>query len=726
MVKLNRKIIITVSTIILIVLIVFSITYVVYKSRQVKPDVLIKHEPIIILKDEDFETYKFPGKGTAKKPYLIQNLNITTNHSEIIYIERTTKYFVIQNCYLRKYDLTDTRSEQTGIYIADAAKDTVKIVNNILNASCYGIEVYNSKGVTIENNIIDILPVAGWAGPYSPFAKNIFLDNCSFAKVENNTCFYGGISISSSENSTLLRNSCYGRGIGVSESESATISENYIQGKFHEIEYFYYRFDPVVSFTDSPHTTFLNNTMNNCDFSTSSSLYSEIRNNEIFNGGYKFNYGSVGLMYDPTVIVEGNFVNSKPLGYFIGEQEIIISSEQFGQLFFFNCSEVTVKNQVIHDVNTGITFHECGAIHLIHNSISSSGEGIRGNLAEKLEIISNNLNNNELSVEARGGIDSVIANNTCNFNLHAMNLFNFNNLTIENNNLLNNTIGLDVANISNSIIRNNSLTSDGSFNNPGFFGISVSDSDSIVIDQNSMLARFTDIRFLESTNLTITNNILINSSIGIEKKNLSTYTLFNNTVNDKQFGVFYYEENLSINSADYGQLYLFNCSNFNISNQIMEIHTLVADSRNVSFNNCSWINFFRKAITIVNSVNCNITNSTIVSNPTYMDGRNYVGVDISNSSFCTISYTLIKYCTNYGLRLDGYSYNNTIHHNAFIENGLYPFSSQQASDNGYNNTWYDITKLEGNYWFDYDFSGSYSIWGGAGSIDPYPLLTNPL
>jgi hypothetical protein len=711
MIKLSRKTIMIVSVSIILLLIMFTITYVVLLNQTRG---YTEHGPITILKDEDFEYYNFPGKGTAKKPYLIQNLNITADQTDLIYISGTTKHFVIQNCYLSTTDpALDPQEDLTSIYISDAAENTARIAKNTLNGTCYGIKIYNSIGVTIENNAIDILPTIWWAGPYPPNANSIILDNCSFSTIENNNCYDGPSKVYSSENSTIVGNSFFNGGISVRDSKNTIISKNFF-------------YNSGLGYIYSPNTTSSNNTIYFGDLGMSYSPYSVMENNVIFNGGYSFNEGFVGLMYDSTITVENNYVNDKPLGYFITEQKITISAEQFGQLFFFDCSEIIVKNQVIHDVNTGMTFHECGTIQLSNNSINSSNRGVHISFADKLEVINNHLNYNDYAIEARGGMDSMVVNSTCNFNFQAMKLDEFDNLQIENNTLLNNTCGIDVDDITNSTIRNNILTSDGIFYNPGFFGISVTDSDSIVIDQNSMLARFTDIRFLESANLTLTNNVLIESFIKIEKKYLSTYTIINNTINDKQFGVFYDEENLTINSPDYGQLFLLNCSNFNISNQFMGLHTLVVDSFNVSFNNCSWMNFFRTAIAFVNSVNCNITNSTVISNPIYRDMAYYDGIDISNSSFCTISYTLIKYCMGSGLVIDRDSYNNTIHHNAFVENALYTFSNHQAEDYGYNNTWYDITKLEGNYWFDYDLSGSYSIWGNAGSEDLYPLLTNPL
>ena len=73
--------------------------------------------------------------------------------------------------------------------------------------------------------------------------------------------------------------------------------------------------------------------------------------------------------------------------------------------------------------------------------------------------------------------------------------------------------------------------------------------------------------------------------------------------------------------------------------------------------------------------------------------------------------------------------NNTkIDHNDFIDN--FPNQGEiedlsQACDNGYNNTWFDPTLKEGNYWSDWKAKKSkigYPIAGWAGSYDMYPLV----
>ena len=94
-----------------------------------------------------------------------------------------------------------------------------------------------------------------------------------------------------------------------------------------------------------------------------------------------------------------------------------------------------------------------------------------------------------------------------------------------------------------------------------------------------------------------------------------------------------------------------------------------------------------------------------------------------SSHNCTLTYNLLQENKYYGLDL-GMSENTTIHHNAFIDN--YIGGTSQAFDYGANNTWFDESTLEGNYWSDYSGIGNYSIDGVINSTDPYPLTVVPL
>jgi parallel beta-helix repeat protein len=132
---------------------------------------LIPHESIYIDSDDDFDTYGFPGEGTEESPYRIEKYNITTFDNVGIHIIKTTKYFVIQNCFVNAY--------QRGIRINGTADHTVKIINNYCTGNNFnGILFISVNYSVIQDNICTYNLHEGSIGIY-------FSDHVT---VSNNTC----------------------------------------------------------------------------------------------------------------------------------------------------------------------------------------------------------------------------------------------------------------------------------------------------------------------------------------------------------------------------------------------------------------------------------------------------------------------------------------------------------------------------------------------------------
>ena len=153
----------------------------------------IAHNPITITNDGDFITYGFPGLGTAEDPYLIENYNITTNSEIGIYIEDTTKYFVIRNCYIDAY--------RRGIDIENTALGTTSIINNTCfnNLHEFGIKLYQASFATIISNTC------------INSRDGIQVHTSSGVIIANNTCInndYQGIKMEFSFNATIMNNHC--------------------------------------------------------------------------------------------------------------------------------------------------------------------------------------------------------------------------------------------------------------------------------------------------------------------------------------------------------------------------------------------------------------------------------------------------------------------------------------------------------------------------------------
>lgn len=112
-----------------------------------------------------------------------------------------------------------------------------------------------------------------------------------------------------------------------------------------------------------------------------------------------------------------------------------------------------------------------------------------------------------------------------------------------------------------------------------------------------------------------------------------------------------------------------------------------------------------------------VFNSTVISNTFY---QNVEALLMIYSRFNNITNNLFQETDSYGISIqNALSSWNNIHHNTFVDNNV--GGTSQAFDEGPNNTWYEESTLEGNYWSDFSGTGNYSIDGSSLSFDLYPL-----
>ncbi|HOP07332.1 MAG TPA: NosD domain-containing protein [candidate division Zixibacteria bacterium] len=117
---------------------------------------------------------------------------------------------------------------------------------------------------------------------------------------------------------------------------------------------------------------------------------------------------------------------------------------------------------------------------------------------------------------------------------------------------------------------------------------------------------------------------------------------------------------------------------------------------------------------------------------TYCSGP---AISLITSNENEICYNHLYYNTHPGITLSHCmcgGNNNSIHHNSFVQNGLYSDDIQATDDGSLTEYWYSQGELEGNYWYNYtgvdaDSNGigdtPYEIGGDGGVVDPYPLMT---
>ena len=144
--------------------------------------------------DDDFQNYSFPGSGTSNDPYVIENIDFTTDDAIGISIQFTSSYFIIRNCYFRtnqyaikihyiqeesgiiEENIFEGRGSSTKLSYANK----INIINNKFRNGTYGLFIKDTKSAIITNNNFDELKDSGISlyDSYSIEITNNTLRNC--------------------------------------------------------------------------------------------------------------------------------------------------------------------------------------------------------------------------------------------------------------------------------------------------------------------------------------------------------------------------------------------------------------------------------------------------------------------------------------------------------------------------------------------------------------------
>ena len=252
---------------------------------------------IEILSDEDFRKYNLPGTGTSSDPYIIENHEISPRDAlNGIHIMEVTKYFIIRNCIIEP---ANEIGGFRGISIRSVSDDIAIIKNNTIRNCAKGIYVYNTEGVTIEDNSIY----------YSKTNGIEVTEESDYSIIRNNYCESNliGIYLLDSPRSLVERNVC-------NRSK-----------------------DSGILVVESSYTDVFNNTFLKTGFSYGASSL------------------SIALSYD----VEDNIVNERKLEYLKELENTMISTDEYGQLKLVGCTNVILKNLDIRKTNLGISLLYC-------------------------------------------------------------------------------------------------------------------------------------------------------------------------------------------------------------------------------------------------------------------------------------------------------------------------------------------------------------------------------
>ncbi|NHJ46808.1 MAG: hypothetical protein FK733_03375, partial [Asgard group archaeon] len=247
------------------------------------------YDSIRITSNSDFfDVYRFPGKGTANDPYIIENKIISSSDSTHgIYITRTSRHFIIRNCQIY--------SPSYSIYIDNIYPGIAQITNNYCMNQ---IVISYSDYITIKDNI-----VVNYDIPYGEQSTGILFERVNTGNIINNT-------ITDFENGLQIENF----------SEHITVEKNKLINNY----------DAIIC-TDSVDVLFFDNFINDnqIGFIVDFNCYEII----ILNN-YICNNSIVGLYLRGEVIVESNIIIHNDIGVSIYRNmlhSIIITKNQIEQ-----------------------------------------------------------------------------------------------------------------------------------------------------------------------------------------------------------------------------------------------------------------------------------------------------------------------------------------------------------------------------------------------------------
>lgn len=184
-------------------------------------------------------------------------------------------------------------------------------------------------------------------------------------------------------------------------------------------------------------------------------------------------------------------------------------------------------------------------------------------------------------------------------------------------------------------------------------------------------------KHFELRNCEIDADQLTYGGIRIDEIADNTAQVYNNTVSNCYSGILVYmSKHITVRDN-----FIHNCE--------FGIHLAFTDYITLTGNNCSFNNLY---------------GIVLMHNP---------------SKVVTITWNTFLRNTKYGVYLFDQSSDCLIHHNNFIDNNK---GGKDAFDYGFNNTWYDETTKEGNYWAQHDSTDPYRIEDSAYSDDECPLL----
>ncbi len=668
-----------------------------------------------------------PWLGTQNNPY-------QTIQNAIDEVFEGDDIFVYSGTYQEKINIDKT------IDLTGADKNSTIIDSNesgtVVTISSDWV---NLTGFTIMNAGDMAFSSVNWSIMGDSHNKNITTDYYSGIQVSSNNNkiydnivvnnYYGILWLEELNNNNISDNIIYhnfGGGIIIGYSQNNTVKDNIITNhSYYGVDFGYSSFSNIfennisdcndggIRIWDSSDMNVTDNTINNNMFSGIDSPYSS--NNNISNNNIIGSY--IGIyFYDSSY--NNIFNNNISDNSFYGVYQ---NSYSINNTIYHN----NFINNTIHGYDSGTnnwnkSYPIGGNYWDNYTGLDLNGEGI----GDSQYNISGGSNVDYYPLINPGPVQKIFVNDDFNSNTPGWGIYCFDSIKDG----INNSSNSDTVFVFNGTYNEYNININKSISLIG------EDINSTIIDglnQDYILLVNND--SVEITRFTLQNSDMLLAAIYVS----SNYSdIHHNFIKDCDDGI-------EIDTGG-GTTYGYNNISYNkINNSWIGIWILETTHTNIFENNIT--NADLACIWIEDSQKTSIFNNTLISNNlSFADGvyifgtsanttvfgnsitDNLQGISIEDSTYNNIYKNTIKNNSKGVYESDGF--NNTIYHNNFINN------SQQAYDDS-NNSWYNITLLNGNYWDDFDESGEgawdnnsngivdseYNISGGSNQ-DKYPLI----
>ncbi len=349
----------------------------------------VTHVPIFINHDNNFTTQGWLGSGTGEDPYIIENLNITTDDT-CVNVTNTRAHFIIRNCVFKSI------TYHYGCSVCFNNVSYGSVVDTSMSGMGYGVYIYDSFHCTLDN-----LSINNCGDSYFLYSFNITLANS-----EINNCCGMALYITCSSNCTFIGNTisnCYG-GLKLSSSEYATVVDCEFVGN-------------SIRVTGSTAPTFNHNiTGNTANNRALGFFYSE--SDKIINGSQ---YGSLILVLcDNVTIRSGAFSDVDDGVQLVYCANCIVEDiETYGvgwnSVYIYYSENTTIQNSHFYanNQNTLVEARFSSGTKILYNQmVGSSHYATRVENSPDSQIIGNGFVDNFGSIMCQYNDNSIIEGNT--------------------------------------------------------------------------------------------------------------------------------------------------------------------------------------------------------------------------------------------------------------------------------------------------------------------------